>query len=244
MSADKPIQIVNLSSTTKFNKKGHKDLPELPFFLICAGPSRSGKSNCIKNLLQRRDLMKKLFRPEDIFIISPSLRFNDDYEEVDTPNKFDEFTNQLVKEIVNEQTLVIDTYKKSRAPHILLVLDDIADNPQFANSRILQQLAFRGRHCKISVIVSVQKLSSIPRGVRLNSTHFSLFRPSNMSELDNIIEELCPKHLRKKMYGVFNEIWTQPYSFVYMDLLNKDMKKRVNDGFSNPMDFNFLENPK
>ena len=234
-----PLSIKDLSGIKRKNK-GHPDLPQPPFLMITSGPSRAGKSNFIKNLLSRRDMLKGVFDEENIIIICPSLRYNDDFAMMEKAQKFDNFENSLINDIIKEQTMVIDTYGKKRTPHTLIVLDDIADNTQFANSRALQKLAYRGRHMKISLIISVQKWSAIPRGVRINSTHIVLFRPSSWSEVDFIAEELADKENRKQLKQVMKDIFREPYQFIYIDLLNPVLSRRLRHGISKDIDFNWL----
>lgn len=231
-----PLDIKNLSGIKK-NTGINPNLPQPPFMLIITGPSRAGKSNLIKNLLIRKDMLGGFFKQKHMFIICPSLKFNDDYDMLTDAQKFDTFNNQIMNDIIQEQTLIIDTYKKKRTPHILIVLDDIADNPQFANSRILQQLAFRGRHMKVSVILSVQKYSAVPRGVRINATNIIMFRPSNYSEIDIIGEEMADKDNRKNFKKMVKDVFKEPYKFIHFDLLNIKLKERIKIGFDEIVPF-------
>lgn len=218
------------------------DLPKPPFCMALFAPSRGGKSTLIQHLFTKKHLLKKTFRDQDMFIFCPSLEFNDDFKDFETPNKFGDFDTSLMGEIVNEQKLVIDTYGKKRAPHILMIFDDCFDDPRFQNNPLLKMLAFRGRHMKLSIIVSGQKASSCPRGVRLNLTHLCWFQPSNMSELDFIAEEFTEKKRRQEVIGKFKEVWRDsPYQFMFFDLLNKDPTRKIRIGFSGDFNHNVLE---
>ena len=239
MPTHPPLYIKDLSST-KRTLNINPDLPEPPFCMCVVGPSRAGKSNFIRNLLSRDDFLKKIFKPENIFIICPSLRYNDDYDCVDKAFKCDEFTNAIIDEIIEEQTWVIDNFKKERAPNILIVLDDIADNVAFSNSNILKKLAMRGRHMKISIIMSVQKFSTINKGVRINSTHIVMFRPNMWTELDFIVEQIATKGDRKKLMKIFKDIFRKNYAFIMMDLNNPDISRRLRKGMSEIIEYDWF----
>jgi hypothetical protein len=73
---------------------------------------------------------------------------------------------------------------------ILLVLDDIADDPKIARySKLLNSVDVRGRHNGISVVTSVQKFNALNILIRVNATHFS-FYIKNFKEIDLLQEEL------------------------------------------------------
>jgi hypothetical protein len=227
---NKKIEIKNLSGTSNFNVSIHPDLPEIPFSMIVGGPSKSGKSNLIKNLLQDNYYLK-IFHPESIFIFNPSIDLNDDYDHIDTPYKFNEFSNSKLLEIISKQEDVVKNFGKKRTKHLLIIMDDVFDSPQFANSKVVQRLFMRARHCLISVICSGQKLSSVPRGARLNTNFLIVFRPSNLSELDFIVEEYLDKSIRKEGVEKMKSVFEEPYKFIVFDTLNKNVKKRIRIGF-------------
>ena len=51
----------------------HSHLPQPPFRLICCGPSHSGKSNVLKNMLTLPEYGYKALFGENIFIFSKTL---------------------------------------------------------------------------------------------------------------------------------------------------------------------------
>lgn len=234
-----PLKIKNLSGR-KRDSDCNPDLPQKPFAMAVVGPSRAGKSCFIKNLLTRKDMIKPMFKPEHVFIICPSIRYNDDYKMLDQAQKFEEYSNAILREIMKEQDLVIQTFGIKRTPDILIVMDDCFDNPSFNRSQIVKTLAMRGRHMKISLIMSGQKWSMITKAARINLTDVAFFRPSNFSELQFFVEELTDKATRKELIAVTKKIYEEPYQFIYFDLLNPDMSRRIRHGMSKPVDFSFL----
>ena len=82
----------------------------------------------------------------------------------------------------------IDDYNPSRKGKILIVFDDmIADimtNKKF--QVIIKELFIRCRKLNISLVFITQSYFSVPKDVRLNSTHYLIMKINNRKELQNI----------------------------------------------------------
>ena len=89
------------------------------------------------------------------------------------PKAFIEYSNDMHDVYKN-----IDEYNPDKENKILIVFDDmIADmiNNKKLNS-VVTELFIRGRKLKISIVVITQSYFKIPKDVRLNSTHFLLWK--------------------------------------------------------------------
>ena len=99
------------------------------------------------------------------------------------PNAFIECSNRMDDVYQN-----IDDYNPSRKRKILIVFDDmIADimtNKKF--QAIIKELFIRCRKLNISLVFITQSYFSVPKDVRLNSTHYLIMKISNRKELQNI----------------------------------------------------------
>ena len=82
----------------------------------------------------------------------------------------------------------IDDYNPKRKRKILVVFDDmIADimsNKKF--QAIIKELFIRCRKLNISLVFITQSYFSVPKDVRLNSTHYLVMKINNNRELQNI----------------------------------------------------------
>ena len=226
------IIIKNLSTTKTTKLDIPKNLPHPPLAMAIIGPRYSGKSNLIKNIFCRKDMLGKIFDPENIFIFCASIHFNDDFDNLDTEHKYDYWDENVVQEIYDSQANNIELYGKNRLAHVLIICDDMFDNPQFIKSKIIQTLFMRGRHLNISLVLSGQKFSSIPRGARLNITQLIIFRPYSQNEYDYILEETCAKSQKKEMMRKMDLVFETPFNFIFFDHLNKKKEKRIRIGFS------------
>ena len=82
----------------------------------------------------------------------------------------------------------IHDYNLNRKRKILIVFDDIiADiltNKKFQT--ILKELFIRCRKLNISLVLITQSYFSVPKDVRLNSTHYLIMKINNKRKLQNI----------------------------------------------------------
>ena len=82
----------------------------------------------------------------------------------------------------------VNDYNPIRKRKILIVFDDmIADimtNKKF--QAIIKELFIRCRKLNISLVFITQSYFSVPKDVRLNSTHYLIMKINNRRELQNI----------------------------------------------------------
>jgi hypothetical protein len=230
----RPLKIKDLTkNATSYWIEKHPDLPIVPFCMMAVGFSRSGKTNAIMSILDM--LGFKDIWGNNIFLFTGTKGLNDDYKDiVDEKRTFDGFNRTKILEVIEKQEGIIRRLGKKYAKHVLIICEDLADEGSFNNSKLLQRIAFRGRHALVSIIVSSQKLSSISRGVRINSTYIAAFRPSG-SEEEWYYNEFIPKRLVKQAQVVFNKVWDEPYQFLLIDRLTKDPNRRFRKGLSEPL---------
>ena len=82
----------------------------------------------------------------------------------------------------------IDDYNPSRKRKILIIFDDrIADIMKKKKLQsIIKELFIRCRKVSISLVFITQSYFSVPKDVRLNSTHYLIIKINNKRELQNI----------------------------------------------------------
>ena len=160
------------------------------------------------------------------------MKINTDKE----PCFFQEFNAEDMEQIIDTQHKIIKYQKKHKMKKlfgILCILDDISDDPRVSrHNKLLNSLYVRGRHNNISVITSVQKVSTVPPIIRVNATHLFFFKIRNFREIEILQDELSAvvrrnnSHEAKKLIYQLYEIATNEcYNFLYINLLEKDPKK-------------------
>ena len=87
----------------------------------------------------------------------------------------------------------IDDYNPNRKRKILIIFDDmivgIMTNKKF--QAIIKELSIRCRKLNISLVFITQSYFSVPKDVRLNSTHYLIMKINNKRELQNIATSHC-----------------------------------------------------
>lgn len=212
---------------------------DIPFFMSLAAPRRSGKSYLICEQL-RAEFIKRF---DHIYIFSPSIHLNGDYDEFEkyenvhlisnvTPGEINSIFDKMVE--VKEQCRVRDQqidmgYKlpKYTCPETLIILDDCVDSNLLNFKGCVDKIAERGRHCNISAIVSSQRLSAISRSIRINSDIFLIFIPYQARELEQFIEQFIFKDQRKAIYECMRQIFDVPYRFLFIDNTEKNLRDKL-----------------
>ena len=130
------------------------------------------------------------------------------------PNAFIECSNRMDDVYQN-----IYNYNPSRKRKILIVFDDmIADimtNKKF--QVIIKELFIRCRKLNISLVFITQSYFSVPKDVRLNSTHYLIMKINNRKELQNIAINILADIDYNDFVRIYKECTRKPYSFLTID---------------------------
>ena len=113
----------------------------------------------------------------------------------------------------------IDHYNPNRKRKILSVFDDmIADimtNKKFQS--IIKELFIRCRKINTSLVFITQSYFSVPKDVRLNSTHYLNMKINNKRELQNIAINRSEDIDYKDFIKIYRECTKKPYKFLTID---------------------------
>ena len=178
--------IINKKSK-EYNKKWPY-IPDRPYRILIIGGSGSGKTNTLLNLInEQKDIdkiylyAKDLSEPKYEYLIKN--RENAGIKHVNDSNAFIEYSNTMDDVYEN-----IDDYNPSRKRKILIIFDDrIADIMKKKKLQsIIKELFIRCRKVSISLVFITQSYFSVPKDVRLNSTHYLIIKINNKRELQNI----------------------------------------------------------
>ena len=189
---------------------------------ICgSGGSGSGKTNALLNLIKEQDDIDKIYlyakdlsEPKYEFLIKKRedagiKHFNDTEAFIECSNTMDDVYEN------------IDNYNPSRKRKILIVFDDmIADimtNKKF--QAIIKELFIRCRKLNISLVFITQSYFSVPKDVRLNSTHYLIMKINNKRELQNIAINHSADIDYKDFVKIYRECTKKPYSFLLIDTM-------------------------
>ena len=214
--------MINFSSITNKNKKEHNEkwsfIPDPSYRILIIGGSGSGKTSALLNLIKEQDNIDKMFLcAKDLselkyeFLIKKredvGIQFCND------PNAFIECSNTIDDVYQN-----IDGYNPSRKKKLIVFNDmvvDITSNKKF--QAIIKELFIRCRKLNISLVFITQFYISVPKDVRLNSTHYLIMKINNRKELQNISINHSAGIDYNNFVRFYRECTRKPYSFLITD---------------------------
>jgi hypothetical protein len=231
------IQPIQLKEYNCKQSKYSDVAPKLPMRSMLVGPSGGGKTVLLTNMIL--DIYRDCF--SRVYVWSPSINVDSTWKPVKDyirdhikPNDrekcyFDSYEPSELEQVIKTQQKVIDYQKEQKHKdlyQILIVIDDFADDTNFTRkSTLLHQLYIRGRHYMISTITSTQVYKQISPIVRKNMTHLFIYRLRNYGDLEAIIEEMSAIYDKKTLLQMYHEAISEPYSFLYINLMQKDKSK-------------------
>ena len=176
--------MINFGDTVSENKtKNNKNwpyIPDHPYRILIIGGLGYGKAKASINLINEQNDIDEMYvyardlsEPKYEYLIKK--RKDVGIKHLNNPNAFIECTNTM-----DEVYDSINDYNSNRRRKILIVFDMIADimtNKKF--QAITKDLFIRCRKLNISLVFITQSYFSVPKGARLNSTHYLIMKINN-----------------------------------------------------------------
>ena len=204
----------------KYNNK------DWPYKKLVIGPSGCGKTSYILNSIQRdNNIIDKIYlyakysdEPKYQLLINKrekaGINFNND------PNAFIEYSNSM-GDILTD----IEDYNKKRKRKVLIIFEDMISHVMSDKKaqQILKDLFVRCRKLNISPYFLTQSYFSVSKDVRLNCTHYILFKLNNRRELQNIAINHSAEIDYKDFIKIYRVCTKEPFNFLTIDT-TKDNK--------------------
>ena len=113
----------------------------------------------------------------------------------------------------------IYNYNPNRRKKILIVFDDMIADIAMSKTfqAIIKELFIRCRKLNISLVFITQPYFSVPKYVRLNSTHYLIMKINNRKELQNIAINHSANIDYKDFMKVYRECTKEPCNFLTID---------------------------
>lgn len=204
-------------------------LPMKPANVGIIGHKGCGKSNLLKNLLDRKESPYHKFFNK-IFLISPTAMKDDKMkeivEDIGEGQYFEKLDNDVLAEILDMIDVDTERYKKkhkNKQPNYAIIYDDCIHFMKGKNCRLMDKVATQNRHHRIFNFYLLQKWNSyLPTLVRSNLDCIMFFRTNNKKELNSFIEEMnCDEDMLLKLYDYAT---SEPYSFLYINSYNTPVR--------------------
>ena len=147
------------------------------------------------------------------------------------PNAFIEYSSTMDDILEN-----IEDYNKKAKGKVLIVFDDMISHVMSdkKGQQILKELFIRCRKLKISLCFLTQSYFSVPKDVRLNCTHYIIFKLNNKRELQNIAINHSADIDYKDVVNIYRNCAKEPYNFMTIDT-TQPVDKRFKKNFNGPL---------
>ena len=109
----------------------------------------------------------------------------------------------------------INNYNEKRKRKVLIVFDYIIKNKK--TQQELKELFIRCRKLNISVCFLTQSYFSVSKNVRLNCTHFVIFKLNNKRELQNIAINHSADIHYIDFVKIYRNFTKEPYNILTID---------------------------
>jgi hypothetical protein len=181
----------------------------------------SGKSVLLKYIIQKN---KHLFDAK--FLICPTEKINKFYGDVFKPeNVYETYSDNWVFALMDKMAKINEGKNDKDSKHVLLVLDDVCSDTDFHHSKTFKQLFTKGRHYKISLIITAQYPYHISPIARVNCDWF-LCGQINTQGLEIICTEFIAGDIDKNSFIKMYYRATSNYGFL---VINNNSTKSNND---------------
>ena len=211
----------NLDNVTE--KDNYKDWS---YRKLIIGPSEFGKTNYLLNPIQKdNNIIDKIYlyakdleEPKYHLLINKrekaGISFNND------PTAFIEYSNSM-----DDIFPQVEDYNKKRKRKILIIFDDMISHVMSDKKaqKVLKDLFIRCRKLNISLWFLIQSYFSVPKDVRLNCTHYILFKLHNNRELQNIAINHSADIDYKDFIKIYRYCTRELFNFLTIDT-TKDKK--------------------
>jgi hypothetical protein len=241
---EKGIKMYKMKDKTESFHKDKGLMFNLPMRIACVGRSMlSGKTSRIISLLYQSDsrLYKDEFKPENIFIFSPSahtdFKLKTYIEEKGIPEEnifldFDEEQIDDLYEILKEQYNE-DIEEGKKPEHKLFWFDDMSYSGKLGKKKhgIISKLMCNSRHILLSLIITSQKyLGDLPTIVRENLTGCMLFSCTD-KQLDGISDDHNIFDNKKTFKSMFRKVTSEPHTTLTISYSNPEKYRYLNNDF-------------
>ena len=130
------------------------------------------------------------------------------------PTAFIEYSSTMDDILEN-----IEDYNKKRKRKILIVFDDMTSHVMSDKKaqQVLKELFIRCRKLNISLCLLNQSYFSIPKDVRLNCTHYIIFKINNKKDLQKITINHSSDIDYKDIINIFRNYPKETFNFLTID---------------------------
>tara|TARA_R100000655_G_scaffold60070_2_gene98490 strand:+ start:995 stop:1732 length:738 start_codon:yes stop_codon:yes gene_type:complete len=197
--------------------KIHPSLPNKSFVMLIVADKGGGKTSLVTSLLTSKKKNSKAYRGkfEDIMLNIPKSSLKSikggPFDDLPSENVFEEFDDEFLDAVLEKaEENSAEDFKT------LVVVDDASSKLKNSKSIIdkLTSIVHKHRHLKLSLMILVQSLTSVPLPIRKNADTIVYFKPVN--EKSNIIfkDEFLGSFSRDEARMLFEYVFREKGDFL------------------------------
>ena len=190
------------------------------FCIVCVAPRKTGKNYLVERVLEDLHNSGK-WKWEVVFLFSETSAVNEDAFPMISPEfKYESLNEEILDRIFETQEKI----KKSgnEPPPVLIILDDVANDPKLRYSKSLTRIPVSGRHFNIYCIALFHRLVGVvsPK-YRENCDYLIFFKSASRVEKQWIADNLLSLEVgmdRKQIYNFMDNIYNNdPHRVMVID---------------------------
>ena len=189
-------------------------MPDRCFRMLLMGPSSSGKTNLLLDMIYR------LLDFDKIYLYAKNLQ-QSKYQNL--LKKFEPISKQVGYDIIEASNDQITPLSEMPDENKKLVIFDDYLNTGKMNDQEIRNYYTNSRNKNCSCIYLSQSFYNTDKTVRLNSSHYCIFEFPSRNDQSMICREL---NINKSDY---QKATKDPYSFIYVDKIKKFNAKNFNE---------------
>ena len=100
----------------------------------------------------------------------------------------------------------------------------------------MNYITIKHRHIPLTICYLMQSWSGLPRVIRLNATHFIIYKTGDLKQLKQIYENFATYVTQDEFMKVYNYAVAKPHGFLFIDTDPKEPHMRFRSGFNEFID--------
>jgi len=142
-----------------------------------------------------------------------------------------------------EESYILESRNNSlptppKKPSHMVIVDDCQGTDLYSLARrdMMNHITIKHRHIPITICYLMQSWSGLPRVIRLNATHFIIYKTGDLKQLKQIYENFATYVTQDEFMKVYNYAVAKPHGFLFIDTDPKEPHMRFRSGFNEFID--------
>lgn len=189
--------------------------------ILFLGNQASGKSTCMINLLNNRNILGGYYQRVYLWGNYPSDTPWKALKDWNNPRKFvklgNEYKDEDLQKILDLQEQDIYEYGYKNGTRSLIVLDDfLSMKEMFEKHALFLKVLTEGRHYNLSLFCGVQSFKVIPPPFRKSFSNIMIFHNVSEMDLKHCSEEYCRACRPRDFINMFNQNIRGGFDFLHI----------------------------